>query len=89
MKAQYELTERALQILAIPEGKQPIILDIGCGSGLSGEVLTSHGYTWIGMDISHSMLKVAKGNDAKGDLLHLDIGQGLPFRPATFDYAVR
>jgi 18S rRNA (guanine1575-N7)-methyltransferase len=34
------------------------------------------------------MLQVASENEAKGDLLWSDIGQGLGFRPATFDYAV-
>jgi 18S rRNA (guanine1575-N7)-methyltransferase len=34
------------------------------------------------------MLEVAKINETKGDLLWADIGQGLGFRPATFDYAV-
>ncbi len=34
------------------------------------------------------MLQVASLNEAKGDLLWADIGQGLGFRPATFDYAV-
>lgn len=40
------------------------------------------------MDISRSMLNVAKENEAQGDLLQLDIGQGFAFRPGTFDYAV-
>jgi 18S rRNA (guanine1575-N7)-methyltransferase len=34
------------------------------------------------------MLEVAKENETKGDLLWADIGQGLGFRPATFDYAI-
>jgi len=88
IQAQYEMTERALQILAIPEDKQALILDIGCGSGLSGDVLTDNGYLWIGVDISRSMLEVARENESQGDLLHKDIGQGLCFRPGTFDYAV-
>lgn len=27
-----------------------------CGSGLSGEVLTSEGHYWVGLDISQAML---------------------------------
>lgn len=34
------------------------------------------------------MLQVAKENDADGDLMLMDMGQGLPFRPGVFDYAV-
>jgi len=82
------MTERALQILAIPEGRKAFILDIGCGSGISGSVLTEHGHVWVGMDISKSMIKVAKENEAEGDLMIVDIGQGLSFRPGTFDYAI-
>ena len=82
------MAERCVEILAIPEGKTCLILDIGCGSGLSGSVLTDHGYNWIGVDISSSMLEVAKENEAKGDLINLDIGQGFSFRPGSFDYAI-
>ena len=82
------MAERCVEILAIPEGKTCLILDIGCGSGLSGSVLTDHGYNWIGVDISSSMLEVAKGNEAEGDLINLDIGQGFSFRPGSFDYAI-
>lgn len=35
------------------------ILDIGCGSGLSGEVLSEFGHVFWGLDISPSMLDVA------------------------------
>ena len=89
IQAQYELTERCIEVLAIPQGKIPLILDIGCGSGLSGEVLSNHGYFWVGMDISKSMLEIAKENDDTSNLIRNDMGQGLPFKPATFDYAIR
>lgn len=82
------MAERCVEILAIPEGKECLILDIGCGSGLSGSVLTDHGYQWIGLDISPSMLEVARKNDVEGDLINLDIGQGFSFRPGSFDYAI-
>lgn len=36
--------------------KPSLLLDIGCGSGLSGEILTEEGHHWVGMDISGSML---------------------------------
>ena len=38
-----------------------ILLDIGCGSGVSGAVLTKHGHAWIGCDISPDMLALAQG----------------------------
>lgn len=89
IQAQYELTERCIEILAIPKGKLPLILDIGCGSGLSGEVLTSLGYFWIGFDISKDMLNINMENEPTNNLLRCDMGQGVPFRPGIFDYAIR
>ena len=130
---QREITNRAVELLALPAGKSCYILDIGCGSGLSGLALEKAGHHWVGCDISPSMLEVARrrtgenenegeeeeedeedeedeeeDEDAEdeeydeeeeggeedpnatssGDLLRVDMGQGLPFRPASFDGAV-
>jgi 18S rRNA (guanine1575-N7)-methyltransferase len=86
------MTRRALELLNL---KSPsMILDIGCGSGLSGEILTSveeddgGPHTWIGMDISASMLDIALQRDVEGDLMLADIGQGVPFRAGSFDAAI-
>jgi 18S rRNA (guanine1575-N7)-methyltransferase len=35
------------------------------------------------------MLEVARENETAGDVILADIGQGLCFRPGTFDYAIR
>lgn len=88
IKTQIELTERCIEILAIPPEKECLILDIGCGSCLSGAVLSEHNHTWIGLDISKPMLNIGKENSVEGDLLNIDIGQGFAFRPGTFDYAI-
>lgn len=32
------------------------LLDIGAGSGLSGEILTEEGHQWVGVDVSGGML---------------------------------
>ena len=86
---QRELTERALEILAIPEGKQRLLLDIGAGTGISGGVLSEHGHMWVGTDISRGMLDVAMSQgDTEGDMVHADMGHGFGFRPGTFDGAV-
>lgn len=50
------MTYRALELLNLPQGEPALLLDIGCGSGLSGEILDEEGYVWAGVDIAPSML---------------------------------
>ena len=45
-----------MELLLLPEDTPCLLLDIGCGSGLSGSVLEEYGHMWIGLDISPSML---------------------------------
>lgn len=125
---QREITERAIELLRLDDSRPAMVLDIGCGSGLSGQVLEEKGHVWVGCDVSRDMLVVAqeridrqkeqlaagggKGDNEKmmtegsdgedsddeddlndideptGDLLHHDMGTGLPFRPATFDACI-
>ncbi|KAG9089088.1 hypothetical protein FS749_001635 [Ceratobasidium sp. UAMH 11750] len=85
---QSQMTLRALELLNLPEGDSPFLLDIGCGSGLSGEILDEHGYNWVGVDIAPSMLEVALEREVEGDLFLQDIGQGFGFRPGSFDGAI-
>lgn len=86
------MTNRALELLDLDS--PAMILDIGCGSGLSGEIVSSveeeYGgqHIWVGMDISASMLDIALQRDVEGDLMLADIGQGVPFRAGTFDAAI-
>ena len=41
---QTEIAQRALDMLRLPEDKPSYILDIGCGSGLSGNVIEENGH---------------------------------------------
>lgn len=89
IQIQAKLSERALELLALPDDGVPrLLLDIGCGSGLSGETLSENGHQWIGLDISQSMLSVALEREAEGDLILGDMGQGLGFRPGVIDGAI-
>eukprot|EP00877_Chromochloris_zofingiensis_P010724 jgi/Chrzof1/5905/Cz16g20060.t1 len=86
---QSALTQRALELLALPDDGTPrLLLDLGCGSGLSGEALTEAGHMWIGMDISPAMLDVAIEREVEGDVALHDLGHGLPLRMGTFDGAI-
>lgn len=89
MRVQAEMAERCLELLRLPADDPCLLLDIGCGSGLSGDVLTEAGHTWVGLDISQSMLEVAVENEVDGDVLLADMGQGFGFRAGVFDGAVR
>lgn len=53
---QADMTYRALELLNMPPDEPALLLDIGCGSGLSGEILTEEGYEWVGLDVAPSML---------------------------------
>ncbi|KAK1924164.1 S-adenosyl-L-methionine-dependent methyltransferase [Papiliotrema laurentii] len=85
---QAQMTHRALELLALPEDESAFLLDIGCGSGLSGEILDEEGHIWVGVDIAPSMLEVALEREVEGDLFLQDIGQGFGFRPGSFDGAI-
>ena len=50
------MTYRALELLNMPPDQPAFLLDIGCGSGLSGEILDDEGHIWAGVDIAPSML---------------------------------
>jgi 18S rRNA (guanine1575-N7)-methyltransferase len=80
------MTERALELLDLRHPS--FVLDVGCGSGLSGSILSEAGHEWIGMDISASMLAIALEREVEGDLFLQDAGQGVPFRAGTFDAAI-
>ncbi|CAK9151302.1 unnamed protein product [Ilex paraguariensis] len=89
IEIQAQLSERAMELLALPDDGVPrLLLDIGCGSGLSGETLSENGHQWIGLDISQSMLNIALEREVEGDLMLADMGQGLGFRPGVIDGAI-
>ncbi|XP_008049038.1 probable 18S rRNA (guanine-N(7))-methyltransferase isoform X2 [Carlito syrichta] len=82
---QTKMAGRALELLSLPEDQPCYLLDIGCGTGLSGDYLSDEGHYWVGIDISPAMLDAALDREAVGDLLLGDMGQGIPFKPGTFD----
>lgn len=84
---QAKMTFRALELLNLEEYPH-YILDIGCGSGLSGEILSEEGHVWTGVDISPSMLATGLDRELEGDLMLGDMGNGMPFRAGTFDAAI-
>ncbi|OMJ11412.1 putative 18S rRNA (guanine-N(7))-methyltransferase [Smittium culicis] len=74
-----EMSARAIELLALPDDEPKFLLDIGCGSGLSGEIIEEEGHYWVDLAVE---------KDLEGDLFLHDIGHGLGFRPGTFDGAI-
>ncbi len=70
MEIQSNMTSRALELLSLDEDGPPaLILDLGCGSGLSGECIEEHGHHWVGVDISEAMLSTCWDYSYVGDNL--------------------
>ena len=89
-KVQRELTECALDLLVLQPAERVgplLIADIGCGSGLSSDVIKARGHVSVGLDASQAMLETGEGA-ATGAVLRGDFGQGLPFRERCFDGVV-
>ncbi|RZB71265.1 18S rRNA (guanine-N(7))-methyltransferase RID2 [Glycine soja] len=79
--------QRALELLALPDDHVPkLLLDISCGSRLSGKTLSENGHHWIEIGISASMLNVAMEREVEVDLLLGDMGLGI--RPRVIDGAI-
>ncbi|XP_017757320.1 PREDICTED: probable 18S rRNA (guanine-N(7))-methyltransferase isoform X3 [Eufriesea mexicana] len=85
---QKQMCRRALELLLLPEDRTSLLLDIGCGSGLSGNIIEEYEHLWIGIDISSAMLGVALERQVDGDLILGDMGQGMPFKAGSFDGAI-
>ncbi|GBG30391.1 18S rRNA guanine-N7-methyltransferase bud23 [Hondaea fermentalgiana] len=92
MQIQSQISERALELLNLPDNTHGLLLDVGCGTGMSGSVIEENGHAWIGVDISKDMLDIAatniKDEGSDGDVVHRDMGTGLGFRGGVFDGAI-
>lgn len=61
------------------------LLDIGCGTGISGEAFREAGFTAIdGADFSAEMLAAAKRKKIYRDLVQTDLENPFPFEPGHY-----
>ncbi|KOO31654.1 serine threonine kinase, partial [Chrysochromulina tobinii] len=84
--AQEELTHRCAELAGLPSaptGAPPLVLDLGCGSGLSIGPLVRRGCAVIGIDLSLEMLRTARR--AGAEVVQADMSQPLPLRTGLFD----
>ena len=69
-KIKYNIPNELKKILNSPKG---LIIDLGCGTGLVAQELKSADNTFIGIDISPSMLKIAETKKLYKELICTDI----------------
>lgn len=63
------------------------LLDLGCGTGVSGAALKAAGFTTIdGSDFSAEMLEQARKKGIYRNLLQADLTDPMPFEDGAFDY---
>eukprot|EP00966_Prymnesium_polylepis_P044882 1039535-Prymnesium_polylepis.1 len=80
MQIQHDIATRCLELLELGDYRGRVLLDLGCGSCLSSQVLNNGaGFRWIGLDVAREMLLLAKV-PAGGALVHCDLAAGLPLR---------
>lgn len=61
------------------------VLDVGCGTGLSGEALATAGFSTLdGTDFSDEMLQVAARKDVYRELVKGDLAEPLPVAPGAY-----
>lgn len=69
----------------------PLLLDLGCGSGLSSQTFLSEGFASfvVGIDLSNGMLQTARKESKRSncDWVLADMSKPLPFKNQVFDGA--
>lgn len=82
----YEAPEQVAERLRGVLTPEAVILDAGCGTGLSGLALSAAGFTTIdGMDVSARSIELAREHGVYRDLAHVDM-QALPLPYADNAY---
>ena len=83
-KIQREMAQRALEILEITP--PALFLDLGCGTGISMQVLTEEGFEVMGIDIAEPMLALARQKGLK--VFKADFTIQIPFDSNYFDFVI-
>lgn len=88
--AQKALSVRTWQLQReLPPTCADLVLDLGCGSGLSSATFESLGkHRVVGCDLSIAMLAHARRSGSAFDFVQADISRPLPFRDAAFSAAL-
>ena len=85
----YQAPAQAAALLAKHIELWSVVLDAGCGTGLTGSELQRVGFETVhGVDISTPSLQIAAGKRVYRSLVRADLLKPLPFPSGTFDAAV-
>ena len=90
-KANYQQPIRcADKLRQLIEPENQLVLDIGCGTGLSGRALKANGFTNLdGCDLSSEMLTVAKSANIYNMIFTVDMNKPpIPVRSESYDAAL-
>ena len=80
---------RELADLVMPPPDRPLsILDLGCGTGLAGDVFSDLAGTLVGVDLSPRMLEAARARGIYSDLMEADIEAVLQKEDAAYDLII-
>lgn len=77
---QYRVPQLLLKAVREEMGEIPLfarVLDLGCGTGLCGEVFRSHAKEMVGVDLSKQMLEIARDKAIYDRIEHIDIHEAL------------
>ena len=86
----YDIPEVMTQLAVEKHGSGSLgsILDLGCGTGLTGEKIRPHCTNLEGIDLSKKMLEIAKSRNVYDKLEHVDIVEYLSNAELDFDYFI-
>ena len=85
----YVTPRRCAEALARHCPLDGVVLDMGCGTGLSGKALRDCGFATIdGFDLTPEMLALAREKGVYRDLRQVDMTGALPYDAASYDAIV-
>jgi len=85
--ADQNATDRQVKFIKNNLKSEGLILDLACGTGRHIVPLSKEGYNIVGLDVSASLLKIAKNRERNNKLVRADM-RFLPFKPDTFSAAL-
>lgn len=77
--------DRRVTLAALSPGRGERVLDAGCGTGVHLASISGVHARPVGLDFSRGMLRVARRQAPRADLVQADLNRQFPVRPRAFD----